>query len=118
MLLWPLASLFDPLHRLICSGVLEAKAARSGEPSGQRFAMCDITQGLFAPPPTYLIYDEMAELGVAPAQAPAGGSPKRSDFESTVQACRGATTAVTTHISGHAYVCTIFASAVSPPSGA
>jgi hypothetical protein len=59
----PITIQYDPLHRLANSGVLEAEAAESGLPVGERFSVFDISQGLFVPPLTLLVYDETDRVG-------------------------------------------------------
>jgi hypothetical protein len=97
-----IATQYDPLHRLVNSGVLEAQAIETGLPVGERFAKFDISQGLFVPPLTLLVYDETDRAGWpndrSSELARIGGS---KSYQSLMRACIGASERVAPHY----YVC-------------
>jgi hypothetical protein len=108
----PIAIEHDPLHRFIYSRALEARAAKTNLPLGQRFAALDISSGLFVPPLTLLIYDGSDKLGLPHDRhsAPIQTRGSKSD-QSILLACSG----VSEYLLPHYYICNPQQDTILPP---
>ena len=110
--LMPIVTQHDPLHRFIYSRALERKAAKTSLPFGKRFAALNISEGLFVPPLTLLIYDETDEIGRARNQQsdPIQTRGSASD-QSIMLACSGESE----YVVAHYYICNPEREPILPP---
>jgi hypothetical protein len=94
----PTVMQYSPLYRFINSGELEVEAAKNGE----RIAVLDISQGLFAPPLTLLVYDETDRIGWSrDRRAELARIEGSKYYQSIAQGCIGLSERVVRHY----YVC-------------